>query len=219
MKLYHYVHCPFCVRVRLALGWLNIAYESVVLPYNDETTPLELTGVKMLPIMEIQGLHQNESLEIIKALDAKNTLKLELLEESHQLKELEEWLTKLGAPIHNLCMPYWVWTPEFDADSRLYFVDKKSKKRGPFEELMLNQQKDLSELNQHLLELEKLITPFYGQQKSITIFDIMLAAHLWGMTIHPEFQFSSTLWDYLMRVKSLCEFDYHRDFKQKKYFT
>ena len=51
MKLYHYVHCPFCVRVRMGLGYLGINFESIVLAYDDEKTPVKLTGKKMLPIL------------------------------------------------------------------------------------------------------------------------------------------------------------------------
>ena len=46
----------------------------IVLPYDDETTPVNLTGVKMLPIIEIDGETSNESLEIISKLDDKNKL-------------------------------------------------------------------------------------------------------------------------------------------------
>ena len=70
MKLYHYVHCPFCVRVRMAAGFLNTSYESIVVPYDDEATPINLTGKKMLPIwVNDKRLAQNESLDIIKNLD------------------------------------------------------------------------------------------------------------------------------------------------------
>ena len=45
IKLYHYVHCPFCVRVRLALGFLNIPFESHVIAYDDEEKVTELYDV------------------------------------------------------------------------------------------------------------------------------------------------------------------------------
>lgn len=210
IKLYHYVHCPFCIRVRMGLGLLKADYESVVLPYNDETTPLALTGVKMLPIMvDSNGVAMNESLDILRALDHNHQLDFEQLKAKRE--EVEDLLDRLASPIHNLCMPYWVWSPEFDSVSRDYFVAKKSKKRGPF--ALLAQRKDefLAQLAPLLIEVEENLNPFF-KSKTFSIVDIMIAAHLWGLYIFPEFQFSPKMHKYLQDIKSLTHFNYHEDF-------
>jgi glutaredoxin 2 len=211
MKLYHYVHCPFCIRVRMGFGLLGQEYESVVLPYSDDKTPKALTGVKMLPILEIsQGNAINESLDILKRFDPQNLLSWELLD-AHKI-EVEKLLSDLGDPVHSLCMPYWIWTPEFDSESRKYFQEKKEIKRGPFKNIIKNKEIHLKKL-EAILEnvLEKTLTPFY-KSKSITIVDILIAAHLWGMYIFPEFQFSPKMHQYLQSVKAQTHFDYHQDF-------
>ena len=213
MKLYHYVHCPFCVRVRMALGLLNLEYKSIVLPYDDEKTPLDLMGKKMLPIFEFKDEDEatsNESLQIIERLDQRNVLKNELVKET-RFKELEELLSKIGSDVHSLCMPYWIWTPEFNDASRKYFTDKKEVKRGPFKKLIQNKDRYLNSLNKTLEELESELGEFY-QSDELTILDICLASHLWGMYIFPEFQFSEKIDQYLKRVKSLTRFEYHEDF-------
>lgn len=216
MKLYHYVHCPFCVRVRLALGFLAIPYESIVLPYDDEKTPLGLTGVKMLPIMvDDQGRAMNESLDIIQTLDSQK----KLFRTDLDLEALNLLLDRLAGPIHNLCMPYWVWTPEFTPQARSYFLAKKTAKRGPFDELMKRAPEFLEQLRPILIEVENELAPFCQRQKSLSVLDIMLASHLWGLMILPEFRFSQKLYDYLMEVKRLCRFDYHVDFKQPQFFN
>lgn len=211
MKLYHYVHCPFCVRVRMGLGLLKINYTSHVLPYDDETTPVQLTGKKMLPILvDDQGKAMNESLDILQAQDKNNLLRWELLEENKE--QINSLLDKLGAQVHSLCMPYWVWTPEFNEQSRQYFQMKKEVKRGPFKNLIQQKEIYLSALEKILREeVEPELKPFY-KSHSLTILDIMLCAHLWGMYIFPEFQFSSAVHHYLQRVKKDCNFDYHHDF-------
>ena len=66
LTLYHYVHCPYCVRVRMALGYLNLDFISKVLPYEDVATPLSLIGNKMLPILANNQEVLKESLDIIK---------------------------------------------------------------------------------------------------------------------------------------------------------
>ena len=211
-KLYHYIHCPFCVRVRFALGLLEIPYQSLVLSYEDEDTPLNLTGVKMLPIAEIEGKTMNESLSIIKALDSENTLQTNLLDNEDQMDYLEDLLNRLGKPIHNLAMPYWIYTKEFNQQSRDYFQKKKEIKRGPFNKVAQRKEEFFAELTPLLDEVEKSIGPFFLKQKDFTIYDILIASHLWGLYIVPEFQFSPFLHRYLQMVRKVCQFNYHEDF-------
>lgn len=215
MKLYHYVHCPFCVRVRMALGHLAIPYESIVVQYSDEKTPMALTGKKMLPAFEFSpGDVINESLDIIKRLDKKNSLKNELIENNSAFELL---LDEIGKSVHNLCMPYWIWTPEFSPESREYFKQKKSGKRGPFHLLVQNKETHLATLAVTLQKLEEnLVGKEFYSGSSLSILDIALASHLWGMYIFPEFQFSPTLHQYLQRVKKQCAFNYHEDFWKKE---
>lgn len=211
MKLYHYVHCPFCVRVRMGFGLLSVSYESIVTPYDDETTPLKLTGIKMLPIvLDDKGIAQNESLEILKAQDPKSLLSWELLPINNGV--LNPLLDKIGSVVHSLAMPYWIWTPEFTPSSRAYFQSKKETKRGPFKNLV-KKQAEFAQSLQTLLEAELAphLLPFYKSDK-LTIMDIMLAAHLWGMYVVPEFQFSTKIHDYLQRIKAETHFNYHEDY-------
>src|SRR5690606_24028982 len=112
--LYHYVHCPYCVRVRMALGFLNINYTSRVLDYDDEKTPIDLTGTRMLPIWQkANGKNLNESLDIINEIDTDNQIEKSFLSDTTKVEWIESWLNQLGSNLHNLAMPYWVWTPEF----------------------------------------------------------------------------------------------------------
>lgn len=210
LKLYHYVHCPFCVRVRMALGFLNLPYESIVVDYDNESLPISLTGIKMLPILSTNGKAMNESLDIIKELDKDDLLKLSFLDSSDFIS-LNKTLDELAADIHNLAMPYWIWTPEFNDKSRSYFETKKSKKRGPFNLLVQNSSQFQESLNLKLLDLENIIEDFYISNQ-FNIKDILLASHLWGMYIVPEFQFTPKIHSYLQRVKTICNFKYHQDF-------
>lgn len=208
IELYHYVHCPYCIRVRMALGYLDLPWTSHVLPYNDEETPLKLSGKKMLPIIVIDEKPSNESLDIIAKLDVTNRLN------NASWGKSDDVLNQLGNWVHNLGMPYWVWTPEFDTASRDYFIAKKSVKRGPFPELAKRRQEFEKPLQKTLTDLESQLTPFWNSEK-ITVRDIGLAAHVWGLFAVPEFRFSTRWHDYLMRVKAECRFDYHRDFWEK----
>jgi glutaredoxin 2 len=195
----------------MGFGFLGVTYESIVLPYNDEQTPLNLTGLKMLPIVEESStIKLNESLEILKKWDSTNQLSWETLE--NQKNKIELLISKIGAPVHSLCMPYWIWTPEFNPDSRQYFQSKKELKRGHFKNLILKKNVYLEELNSLLSSLIEPQIQSYYQGESLTIIDIMIAAHLWGMYIFPEFQFSPKMHSYLQRVSTQTHFNYHEDF-------
>lgn len=211
MKLYHYVHCPFCIRVRMGLGLLRIPYESRVLPYNDEKTPVDLTGSKMLPIIvDDQGHAQNESLDILKRFDVNDMMSWSSYEKNKE--EVDALINAIGGPVHSLCMPYWIWTPEFNEESRQYFQKKKEVKRGPFKNLVHNKQKYIDELNALIEEkIEPHLEPFY-KSSTLTVVDVMIAAHLWGMYIFPEYQFDPSIHQYLQEVKKATHFNYHEDF-------
>jgi glutaredoxin 2 len=194
----------------MGLGFLNKDYESVVLPYNDEATPVAKTSVKMLPILEVNQKAQNESLDILKSLDTKNLLKWQMLEVKKA--EIDDLIKRVGDPVHSLCTPYWAWTPEFDSAARAYYQAKREKKRGPFKELIKNKDSFQKELNLILNnDIEPNLQPFYKSQE-FSIVDIMIASHLWGMYIFPEFQFGPKMHHYLQTVKTLTKFDYHQDF-------
>lgn len=194
----------------MSLGYLKIPFESVVLRYDDELTPVKLTGKKMLPIFEFNNNKiMNESLDIISELDTKNLLKKEKYQENKV--SIDSLLREIGDDVHSLCMPYWIWTPEFDADSRNYFQKKKEVKRGPFKNLIKSKDSTLTHLNKILIKLEDNLDPYY-QSSQISILDIMIASHVWGLYIFPEFQFSSKLHNYLQLIKKECAFDYHQDY-------
>ena len=207
--LYHYVHCPFCVRVRLTAGLLNVTYKSVVVAYDNFETPVKLIGKKMLPIMEIDGKKIPESLDIMEALDTNNFLNLKNLRNSNHFKDLENFLPVISNLVHSLAMPYWIYTQEFSESSRTYFIQQKEKKRGPFKELVKNRLQFETPLFEMLSQLE--LNPFY-KSTELTALDILLASQIWGMYVVPEFQFPVKVHEYLQTVKKKCQFNYHEDF-------
>jgi len=213
-KLYHYVHFPFCVRIRMAAGFLKTPYESIVLAYDDEKTPIDLIQKKMLPIFEFKnGNVSNESLEIIKCLDKDNKL-FNYKRDQGKLDDFNQYLNTLGSPVHSLTMPYFIYTPEFNDSSRKYFLKKKEQKRGPFHLLVQKQNQLIEKVNRELSILENNLDPFYDSDK-LTLIDVLLASHLWGLYIVPEFQFTEKWHSYLQKVKSLTKFNYHEDFWNK----
>lgn len=206
LVLYHYVHCPYCVRVRMALGFLQMPYESRIVPYDDQVTPVSLIGVKMLPVMSFDGVPMKESLDIIRKLDQENLLKLDT-----DLSSAEELIKSFNNPVHSLAMPYWIHTQEFTPTARAYFIKQKEAKRGPFSELVKKSETFKAELAELFSGLQSRLHPFF-ESDNIRIQDIVIAAHLWGLYIVPEFQFPEQIHQYLQKIKQECRFNYHQDY-------
>jgi glutaredoxin 2 len=211
IKLYHYSHCPFCVRVRIALGLLHIPFETVLVAYDDEATPMNLIGKKMLPIVvDDQGQAMGESLDIIGLWDKQNILNTSSIRNDKDFPLFEDFLNKMGKMIHSLCMPHWIYTKEFNEQSRKYFQKKKESQRGPFSILIKNRSQFESDLKPYLTQIEYKLNPFYNGN-SISLYDVMIASHLWGLYCVPEFQFSSKMHDYLQTIKKYSSFEYQSD--------
>jgi glutaredoxin 2 len=165
----------------------------------------------MLPILAHDQGAMNESLDIIAFLDKENSLQVPSTIKREDFKLFEQLLNQIGEPVHSMAMPYWIYTPEFSPEARVYFQKKKEMKRGPFKDLVKNRRKFEEQLNPLLNEVEKKLCPFFESQH-FSLKDILIASHLWGLYIVPEFQFSEKLHHYLQEVKTICHFDYHQDF-------
>ena len=185
----------------MVLGFLGIPWESIVLPYDDEKTPIKLVGKKMLPILTFKdGRHMGESLDIIEALDTDNKLSTDTYKND---TDFINFLNNIGKDLSALCMPYWIYTREFNDTSRMYFQKKKEAKYGPFSKLLSKKDDYILNVNVCLNDFEKYLMPFYKDQK-ISLCDILLASHLWGAYVVSEFQFSPKMHGYLQKIKTLC---------------
>lgn len=69
--VYCYDHCPFCVRVRFALGLKSIKHDLRFLANDDVATPTALVGKKLVPIFEWKedNVCMGESLDIVRLVD------------------------------------------------------------------------------------------------------------------------------------------------------
>jgi len=74
--VYVYDHCPFCVRVRLALGIMNVKHNVHFLGNDDIATPTKLVGKKISPIF----VSPTEEAVILKGMQMRPLLLLEPIE-------------------------------------------------------------------------------------------------------------------------------------------
>jgi len=73
-ELYVYDHCPFCVRVRVAMGVKGIKHKLIFMGNDDKDTPTKLVGKKIAPIWVDDDGPMPESLDIIAKMDKEGTI-------------------------------------------------------------------------------------------------------------------------------------------------
>jgi len=140
----------------MVLGFFKVEFESRVLSYDDEDTPLRLCGKKMLPILEInkngEEFLSNESLVISKKLDDHGKLYENVSDDD--LENVNKLVSEIGKKLHPLAMPAWLNTPEFNHSAKKYFVRKKEKSKGPFSELIKKSELLRRDLSDYLCEFD-----------------------------------------------------------------
>lgn len=138
MRLFHYDHCPYCVKARMALGLFSVQHQDIVLLNDDEAVPIKMIGKKMVPILEYQeGKFMAESLDIIDYLKDLTGNKIAELSNEKYLAIYSD----LADYVYKLAMPRWVNAPlaEFATDSaKSYFTKKKEIYIGSFNENLAN---------------------------------------------------------------------------------
>ncbi len=200
LTLYYYEHCPYCVRVLAFLGMAKIDFKPVVLANDDEETPVQMIGQKMLPILEIEpGKYLPESLDIIDFLAERSHF---TLYRNQSLEtQVEKFLTGIRKPNYGLSMPRWVKAPlkEFaSASARDYFIAKKNRSIGDFEQALANTDTFKKALTEELQHHAKLFKQLTQQPKSLAA--IVLFSGLYGITYVENFDWPTAAKDFMQTV-------------------
>jgi len=127
--LYVYDHCPFCVRVRLALGVKNVKHLIHFLANDDIETPTRLVGKKIAPIFSLpeDNLVMGESLDIIGKIDADERFgPINRILPASGRTDFKAWQKSVQTHLRTLQRPRYVATgllPEFQQlDGRHAFI-------------------------------------------------------------------------------------------------
>ena len=91
------------------------------------------------------------------------------------------------------------------------FQNKKGGKVGSFKSLFLKREtykRKIPSLSNLVLENLK---PYFDSGE-LTIKDILIASHLWGLYIVPEVHLPERLHNYLQKIATETSFIYHEDF-------
>uniref|UniRef100_A0A7S3FHQ0 Uncharacterized protein n=2 Tax=Prasinoderma singulare TaxID=676789 RepID=A0A7S3FHQ0_9VIRI len=226
-KIYVYDHCPFCVRVRLALGLKNVKHEAVFMANDDVATPTALLGKKIAPIYEQTdvGLVMGESMDIIAKFDADPSYgQPGFFQPASGREDIKAWMKSVKDMLRLLHRPRYMKAalPEFQQrDSRDYFVkghpvppfDKPEWKPddamtmeqrwGHFKAAYEQTDALLPELNAKLAELEGMIAnEWYCTDGGLSYDDIDLWARLRSVTLVRGAQFGPKTQAYLQNLSA-----------------
>lgn len=205
--VYVYDHCPFCVRVRLALGIKNVKHKINFMANDDVSTPTSLVGKKIAPIFEFpeDGIVMPESMDIIEFIDSDERFgPTSALKPGSGRTDLKEWQKSVQNLLRTLQRPRYVATgllPEFQQlDARHAFMknhqlppyDKAEWKEMATEEKLRIYAEAMSsdpvpmieELNAKLVQLDDILySENYCTEGGLSLDDIDLWARLRSITI------------------------------------
>ncbi len=213
MKLYHYDHCPYCVKARMIFGLKQVPVTLEALLNDDEATPIELIGVKQVPILETDhGHHMAESIDIIHYINAIDDAPV-----LHQLSNntVIAWLANAREYTYRLAMPRWAQAPleEFATPSaRAYFTHKKEAMIGSFERQMEQSDAYISLANQHLQELDTLLASDHTVHDcGLSLDDMHVFAILRSLSIVKSITYPEKVEGYRQHMSHVSHVPLHDD--------
>jgi GrxB family glutaredoxin len=226
--VYVYDHCPFCVRVRFALGIKNVKHNLHFLANDDVKTPTALVGKKIAPIMEWKeaDVCMAESMDIVRLVDSDQRLgPTGIIKPATDRTDLKDWQSSVRDLLRGLQRPRYVATgllPEFQQlDGRHAFImnhqmapySKEEWKNTMSEEEKLkiyaeamakDPADDIEELNRKLVELDDIVySEYHCSPGGISYDDVDLFSRLRSITIIKDVDWPEKLRNYMDNMSCL----------------
>jgi len=228
-----YDHCPFCVRVRLALGIKNVKHLVQFLANDDIPTPTKLLGKKIAPIFSIpeDDLIMGESLDIIAKVDSDPRFgEVNTFLPASGRSDIKAWQKSVQTLLRTLQRPRYVATgllPEFQQlEGRHAFIKnhqlppyEKKEWKGDDENPGIDMDEKLKlyaeamakdpaplieDLNAKLVELNDMIySENYCSEGGMSLDDIDLWARLRSITIVKGVSWPEKLRNYMDNLSAL----------------
>ena len=224
--LFVYDHCPFCVRVRLALGLKNVKHQLVFLASDDVKTPTALVGKKIAPIFELPGAIKAmpESLDIIKLVDADPRFgPVHAIKPESGRTDLKDWQAKAKEVTSAAQRPRYMMSPmlpEFaTAEARDVFVTNhpiagvekpawkaltSAQRWQLYADSFVLSLSQIDTISGHLAELDKLVhCPECATEGGVSLDDVDLWSRLRSVTLIKGVQWPAKLRAYMERLSEL----------------
>ena len=193
IELYHFEECPYCEKVRRALDYYDLEYESHIIDPADRSEVEEISGQSLVPVIVDGDNVVNDSTEIIKYLDEHYSNSRQIVpEEAHEKSHALIW-NEFG---------------ELSWGTLGYTAQKGIDKAG--NELSSGDKQHLqAEINRESQLLDDYLTNMkflVGNEFSIA--DIAMSSFISRLTEFSDFDISEehkNLWNWFERVNQVLE--------------
>lgn len=205
--LYYYEHCPYCIRVLVFAKTMGVSLQKQVLLNDDEQTPVEMVGKKIVPILEKSpNVFMVESLDVIDYLIDKYDTEPLVANADHE-NQVNAFLKQHRLSIYGLCMPRWIQLPfkEFATTSAIdYFVHKKVQTIGDFSTALANTPSLAKTLTGALDADTELLVNLTANPKSYAA--IILFSGLYGVSSVKGFAWTSAASAFMQTMSEIADF-------------
>jgi len=227
--LYVYDHCPFCVRVRMALGVKNIKHNIHFMANDDIQTPTALVGKKISPIFTLpeDDLVMAESMDIVNLVEGDERFgPTQQILPATGRTDIKAWQSSVRDLLRTLQRPRYVATgllPEFQQlDGRHAFIKNHQlppyeKKEWKGDEISMDEKLSLyaeamakdptpsiEQLNARLVELDDIIfREHYCSEGGLSMDDVDLFARLRSITVVKGVEWPAKLRAYMDNLSEL----------------
>ena len=169
----------------MIFGLKQIPFRMTTLLNDDVQTPTQLSGRKIIPILELPtGEIVTESLDIVRLIDQQDGAPVL---GGPQNPAISGWIAQASSTIFKLAIPRWAEAPlgEFRTPAaRGYFVENKSRQMGSFTQHLANSPALIREAEADLLCLEPLLVENGdGCNGPLSLDDILLFPILRALSI------------------------------------
>ncbi|MHB1565298.1 MAG: glutathione S-transferase N-terminal domain-containing protein [Acidiferrobacter sp.] len=210
LTLIHFDFCPFCQRVRLALGYKKLAFVETRARFYGPAHCHAISGLEKLPVLVFpDGSRQGESLEIIAALDRRFPATPPLCQGAIDPKAMETllaWRARVSGDLFRLIAPVLPQYPELGDDARamVYYRNRMENWLGAtLEDLQAQWQTWYTAIEAELAPLIDPITRHGFYTRSFSLADTLITADLNGLRLIPGLTLPAELVDYFARVEQL----------------
>ena len=209
--LIHFEFCPFCHRVRLALGFKRIAYAEMLDRFYGPDHFRAVSGFDRLPVLVYgDGARQAESLDIIRSLDARfpNTQPLTPDPGEDDFEAVLAWRARISDNLFRLISPV---LPAYEGlgDDQRAMVYYRQRMEGWFgaslEQLHAQRHAFYDAVHPELETMASSVDRHGFYRSKFSIADTVIAGDLTGLRLLDAITLPPALTAYFKRVEAACE--------------
>jgi glutaredoxin 2 len=209
LTLMHFDFCPFCQRVRLALGYKKIAFAEQPARFYGPEHFQSISGFDRLPVVEYpDGTRQGESLEIIAELDRRFLETPPLFRgaiSDLEWEGVQAWRARISGMLFRLIAPTLTQYASLGQDARAmaYYRDRMENwLKDTLEGLQERRQEWYAGMAADLQEVTERVARYGFYTSVFSVADTLITGDLTGLRLLEDIQLPPELTAYFARVEA-----------------